>query len=123
MSEVHCLPGNTSHDWKRTGNTKRCRDCDKAVSTYNRHGVGRFMPQLFERDGRFCHYCGIDEENLANLRAKYGFKHRFNVDHLVPRVRGGGDNLENLVVSCADCNNRKGTMTPEDFKKVVIKWW
>jgi 5-methylcytosine-specific restriction endonuclease McrA len=36
---------------------------------------------------------------------------RPTVDHLVPRSKSGKNNVENLVASCSECNNKKG----EDF--------
>jgi len=33
----------------------------------------------------------------------------FHIDHLVPLSKGGSDNVENLVPSCATCNLKKGT--------------
>jgi 5-methylcytosine-specific restriction endonuclease McrA len=30
------------------------------------------------------------------------------IEHVVPRSRGGGNNLENLVLACDWCNHRKG---------------
>ena len=39
----------------------------------------------------------------------------FHVDHIVPRVKGGPDTLDNLVVACASCNLSKGS-------KSVAEW-
>ena len=33
----------------------------------------------------------------------------FHVDHIVARVHGGGDELDNLCWSCTQCNLHKGT--------------
>ncbi len=30
------------------------------------------------------------------------------LEHIVPRGHGGGDDLENLAVACANCNHSKG---------------
>lgn len=49
--------------------------------------------------GRCC-YCGVE---LHPFRA-------FTVDHVVPRSRGGSDELDNLVGACRDCNAAKGSM-------------
>ena len=48
----------------------------------------------YARDGRQCRYCGA----TCNL----------SIDHIVPRSRGGSDELENLAVACRVCNSRKG---------------
>lgn len=47
---------------------------------------------VFARDGHRCQYCGRPAENL---------------DHVVPRSRGGGHAWENVVASCRACNARK----------------
>lgn len=51
------------------------------------------------RDKGICQYCG----RLAE-----------NVDHVIPRSKGGGNNWENVVASCATCNNRKADRYLED---------
>jgi len=30
------------------------------------------------------------------------------IEHIIPKNHGGGDNLENLAISCKNCNNFKG---------------
>lgn len=37
------------------------------------------------------------------------------VDHVLPRSRGGSNNLVNLVLACSDCNSRKGARTPGEW--------
>ena len=48
---------------------------------------------VFARDGHRCQYCGSNAENL---------------DHVVPRSRGGRHAWDNVVASCRGCNARKG---------------
>ena len=55
------------------------------------------------RDAHQCQYCG----KRPPLR-------ELNIDHVVPRSRGGGDTWENLVTACRVCNLRKGWKTPEE---------
>lgn len=40
---------------------------------------------------------------------------RFEIDHVVPRSRGGSDRVGNLVLACAACNGKKGNQTAEEF--------
>lgn len=47
---------------------------------------------VFARDGHRCQYCNGPAENL---------------DHVVPRSRGGEHSWENVVASCRACNARK----------------
>lgn len=47
---------------------------------------------VFARDGHRCQYCGAGAENI---------------DHVVPRSRGGTHTWENVVAACRPCNSRK----------------
>jgi 5-methylcytosine-specific restriction endonuclease McrA len=51
---------------------------------------------VFARDGHRCQYCNHAAENL---------------DHIVPRSRGGEHTWENVVASCRSCNARKEDRT------------
>lgn len=52
---------------------------------------------IFVRDGNTCQYCGRRFQ-----------RSELNLDHVVPRCRGGRTTWENVVCSCIDCNRRKG---------------
>ncbi len=58
---------------------------------------------IYARDDSTCQYCG----------KKY-YRAELNLDHVVPRSRGGSTNWENVVCSCVACNLRKGGRTPEE---------
>jgi 5-methylcytosine-specific restriction endonuclease McrA len=68
-----------------------------------RFGVRLTRRNLLLRDGYQCQYCGT-EPGVREL----------NVDHVLPRSRGGRDVWENLVISCRSCNLKKGKNTPEE---------
>jgi len=55
------------------------------------------------RDKYTCLYCG---EIMPD---------RLEVDHIVPRSRGGSNTPSNLVAACHDCNQEKGNQTAEEF--------
>lgn len=61
---------------------------------------------VFARDEQACQYCGTKAENL---------------DHVVPRSRGGSHTWENVVASCRRCNLRKGNRTPPEAGMVLTK--
>ncbi|MFH0879527.1 MAG: HNH endonuclease [Lentisphaerota bacterium] len=65
---------------------------------------------VFERDKNVCQYCGkrFDRNDL-------------NIDHVVPRLRGGLTTWTNVVCSCIACNCRKGGRTPEQAGMRLIK--
>jgi 5-methylcytosine-specific restriction endonuclease McrA len=54
---------------------------------------------VFARDRHRCQYCGGSAENL---------------DHVLPRSRGGDHTWENVVAACRRCNTRKGNRTPDE---------
>ena len=54
---------------------------------------------VFLRDGHTCQYCGAPAEN---------------VDHVMPRSRGGKHAWENVVAACRACNSRKEARLPEE---------
>lgn len=58
---------------------------------------------LMLRDQYQCQYCG--------RRAR---ERELNVDHVLPRSRGGADSWHNLVVSCRECNLKKAHRTPQE---------
>lgn len=58
---------------------------------------------LMLRDAHQCQYCG-----------KRPPVRELNIDHVLPRSRGGGDTWENLVTACRICNLRKGWRTPDE---------
>ncbi|MEM6788906.1 MAG: HNH endonuclease [Myxococcota bacterium] len=55
------------------------------------------------RDGFTCQYCD-----------KRGSMSQFDIDHVLPRSRGGADTWTNLVTACKSCNRRKGRRTPSE---------
>ncbi len=54
---------------------------------------------VFARDGHRCQYCGAVAENI---------------DHVIPRSRGGAHAWDNVVASCRPCNARKRDHLLED---------
>lgn len=88
---------------------------DRGLRTYSRH---RYRPRplvelIAARDGWGCAYC----------RCALGWGHPSvtppEVEHDVPRVRGGTDDLGNLLLSCGPCNRAKHKMTGTEFRAVL----
>ena len=65
---------------------------------------------IFERDNNTCQYCGkkFDRKNL-------------NIDHIIPRDKGGSTSWKNLVCSCLKCNSRKANMTLKQAGMKLIR--
>lgn len=89
--------------------------------------------KLAERDGGwFCHYCGVlvgciedlGTRHTANNKSWYSFNESrspvkvFSIDHKIPKTKGGSDDLDNLLLTCRKCNQRKGKKDYDEF----IEW-
>lgn len=57
---------------------------------------------MLEKWQRTCVYCGAKEVPLQ-------------LEHIVPKSRGGSDRASNLTLACEPCNARKGTQTASEF--------
>ena len=65
---------------------------------------------IYQRDDHTCQYCGVQFEP-RNL----------NLDHVIPRRRGGMTTWENVVCSCIRCNTRKADKLPADANMFPLK--
>jgi 5-methylcytosine-specific restriction endonuclease McrA len=65
---------------------------------------------LFDRDGYRCQYCGEHFEAV-----------HLNMDHVIPRDRGGRTSWENIVTSCIKCNSRKANRLPHQANMHLIR--
>jgi len=65
---------------------------------------------IYARDKNTCQYCG-----------KRPPRAELNLDHVIPRVKGGVTSWENVVCSCVPCNLRKGGRTPEEAGMKLLK--
>ncbi len=63
---------------------------------------------LLDKWGRKCAYCG--EKNVP-----------LEVEHIIPRSRGGTDRVSNLTIACRKCNLKKGDKTAEEFGYPTIQ--
>ena len=57
--------------------------------------------QVRERAQNACEFCKLhqDDSPLAAL----------HIEHIIPRIHGGSDHIDNLALACIDCNLHKGT--------------
>ena len=62
---------------------------------------------LLEKHGRKCFYC--DKEVST-----------FEVEHMIPKAKGGSNRIDNLTLSCHNCNQKKGTLAAEEFIKQTL---
>lgn len=64
---------------------------------------------VFKRDGGICRYCG------KKLKSK------FHIDHIIPFIKGGADEIENFALACLECNFKKGNKTLREAGMKLIK--
>lgn len=62
--------------------------------------------KLLKKTNR-CHWCNIP----LNFKTA-------TIDHVIPLTRGGLNNLNNMVLSCDSCNNKRGSDMPELDNKI-----
>ncbi|MCM8525156.1 MAG: HNH endonuclease [Lentisphaeraceae bacterium] len=65
---------------------------------------------IFIRDNYTCQYC----------HKKFSPK-ELNIDHVIPRSRGGKTTWDNVALSCIKCNTVKGARTPKEAGMKILK--
>ena len=77
---------------------------------------------IFERDDYTCRYCGVRHEEIRRFNdfPYWGNGGRWvanlHVDHVVPKSRGGTDEVANLVTACPSCNREKYNRAPGEWQ-------
>ena len=72
---------------------------------------------VFLRDQYTCQYC-----------IKSFVETELNLDHVIPRHKGGKTSWDNIVTSCVKCNTRKGNKLPHEAnmyprnKPIAPRW-
>ncbi|MBK8173504.1 MAG: HNH endonuclease [Sandaracinaceae bacterium] len=83
------------------------------LNTYSRvprAAVRLSRRNIFLRDGYRCQYCA-QTPKVTDL----------NLDHVLPRSRGGKNSWDNLVTSCRACNLYKGRYTPQEIGMRLLR--
>lgn len=81
--------------------------------TYNeipKQQVRLSRKNIYERDKYTCQYCGT-KPRVKDL----------NIDHVVPRSKGGRNSWTNLVCSCIKCNTKKADHTLAESGMKLMK--
>ncbi|HVX01254.1 MAG TPA: HNH endonuclease [Candidatus Babeliaceae bacterium] len=68
--------------------------------------------KCFERDEFTCRYCG---------RSPLTESVKLEADHILPKSKGGKDELNNLITSCSDCNQGKKDILLSERILVKVK--
>ncbi|MBF9058172.1 HIT domain-containing protein [Rhodobacterales bacterium HKCCSP123] len=64
--------------------------------------------EVLKRAKYRCELCGAHEDQIA-----------LHIDHIVPRARGGSDDLSNLQALCMTCNTNKRDNDDTDFRGML----
>lgn len=67
--------------------------------TLRGYNIRNYLLRKFNHE---CSYCGKKDTPLE-------------IEHIVPKSRGGTNRVSNLTISCHDCNQKKGRKTAEEF--------
>ena len=59
---------------------------------------------LLELTGRKCAYCGKGKRHLQ-------------VEHIIPKAKGGSDSPNNLTMACLPCNQKKGNLVGAELER------
>lgn len=100
------------------------------VTPTPRANLRPLISSLIERDGSYCHYCGILLLASATDFASVVRGRRFiyttpawpMVDHKVPCRRGGANTIDNLVLCCNLCNQYKSDKPYDQFVAEINDW-
>jgi hypothetical protein len=84
--------------------TQKMRDPEISGLRYQQGSLFGYQVReyLLTKWQRACAYCGAKEIALQ-------------VEHIVPKARGGSDRVDNLTLACEPCNQRKGNKTAAEF--------
>ncbi len=63
---------------------------------------------LLEKWGRLCVYC-------------YAKNIPLQIDHIIPKSKGGSNRIDNLTLACSSCNLKKGNLSVEAFTNKAIR--
>jgi 5-methylcytosine-specific restriction endonuclease McrA len=64
---------------------------------------------IFVRDQNRCLYCGAKAPKAV-----------LELEHIIPKSRGGSSSWENLCAACHSCNQKKGDRTPEEANMTLL---
>lgn len=123
---------------EKSGHQSHCRECARAY--YQRNKI-----KILERDRRKYasqseFYWRVRLRTVGSVLLAKPFFHKYtsdpkcffcripllpdqvHIDHLTPASRGGETTIDNLVVSCADCNHLKHDRTLVEFTSFLYNY-
>lgn len=98
-------------DWKKKNKDKvnsYTRNRRSLISRQSDRYNHKDVAKLLEASDGLCYWC------KKSLDGKY------EVDHVWPIAKGGGNHVGNLCLSCPSCNRRKVDKTPQEFAGILL---
>lgn len=92
--------------WRRN-NPDKAREKDHRRGVERGRGIRKHWRQLLDDQGPICGICGLGLDMTEDHISGY----EFEVDHIIPRSRGGSNEYSNAQLSHSECNKSKGDMT------------
>lgn len=84
-----------------------------------RRGVAALRRLLFDRQGGFCHYCGIQMRPVPKKVTGPLSKRTVTLEHLKPFSESGKTTTSNCVAACLSCNGRRGNMPLDQWDALL----
>lgn len=69
----------------------------------------RQLQKIYSRTDGNCHIC--HRKLVFSNYAIHGLKVAWQIEHSVPKAKGGTNHLNNLFAACISCNLKKGILT------------
>ena len=73
--------------------------------------------RILERDNYTCQICG---KKVKGIDSQTYDDDSHNIDHIIPKSKGGTDSYDNLRVLCRKCNLSRHNTSFNDFEKIFI---
>lgn len=70
----------------------------------------KLLAAVYEKTDGHCWYCGAELPPFSN----------WEIDHQMPRSKGGVNDLWNLVAACRQCNARKSDMMLGEYEEHLV---
>jgi 5-methylcytosine-specific restriction endonuclease McrA len=109
------LPPSLEHRMQTTTNIvkrlQKMQKADIAGTEYQQGTLAGFEVKeyVLEKFNRQCMYCDAQDTPLE-------------VEHIVPKSRGGSNRISNLGLACRPCNQKKGSKDLKDFVQNPIRY-
>ena len=109
VKKNRAIHNHRSREWNARNQTKKKEMRQRRRAAIRANPVSRVdLDYVATRDQMRCHICGLSVEP-ADL----------HFDHVIPIAHGGAHSVDNLAVSHAVCNRRKGARTLDMARELV----